>query len=296
MVFIVVEKKDKDLYVIYDKENGGVCCCSLYTIKQLTEMGHKVIGYSVVNGRRSITEHNLDGSISKRKAVETCCADTTKRSAVTIAGGLSAKKYPRIKQNRRGQFGTEKPGTVLRVILDDKTSILLLLLDAATGYTPDGKLLTLRDLNVADILAANKEETALMLRLYNKYKAVCNLEAERNKLNHQLKMANAALEAEKKQCAFEYQLLKVTGAECFDYSFARANDCGITNDFIMAVITKSERPITYTRGLSYRNPAIHNVSLTKQQALDIVKKDLMLTVEATADKIHLNTYSENDMW
>lgn len=294
MVFIIVEKKDKDLYVIYDKENGGVCCCSLYTIKQLIDMGHKVIGYSVVNGRSSITEHNLDGSISKRKAVETCCADTTKRSAVTIAGGLSEKKYPRIKQNRRGQFAVEKPGTVLRVTLSDNTSILLLLLDAATGYTIDGKMLNLYDLHVTDILPATKEETALVFRVYKKYKAICDLEAERNKLDYRLKVANAVLETEKKQCAFEYQLLKVTGEECFDYSFTRAG--GITTDFITAVITKTTRPLTYTHGLSFRNPTTHNVPLTKQRALDIVKNNSWLDVKATADKIHLNTYSENDMW
>ena len=37
MKFIIVEVKGKDLYTIYDTEHKGVCCCSMYTLKQLVK-------------------------------------------------------------------------------------------------------------------------------------------------------------------------------------------------------------------------------------------------------------------
>ena len=50
-LFYIVEKKEKDLYTIYDVENKGVCCCSLYTIKDLIQHGCVIKGFYTNNGK-----------------------------------------------------------------------------------------------------------------------------------------------------------------------------------------------------------------------------------------------------
>ena len=98
----IVEVKGNDLYTIYDADNGGVCCCSRYTILQLiNDYKQNIDGVTIDSkGRLTVTEVGLDGTVRSKKA-PIICADTTKRSATTIIKGLDEKHYPRVKQERR---------------------------------------------------------------------------------------------------------------------------------------------------------------------------------------------------
>lgn len=101
MHFRIVEIKNNDLYVIYDADNGGVCCCSKYTVNQLlNDYKQQIDGVTLTAKGINIQEVSLDGVIRAKKA-PMICEDTTKRSAVTIMKGLSEKHYPRVKQERR---------------------------------------------------------------------------------------------------------------------------------------------------------------------------------------------------
>lgn len=101
MHFRIVEIKNNDLYVIYDVDNGGVCCCSRYTLmKLISEYKQQIEGVKLGKRNLEIQEVGLDGKLRMKKA-SVICEDETKRSAVTIMKGLSEKQYPRVKQERR---------------------------------------------------------------------------------------------------------------------------------------------------------------------------------------------------
>ena len=61
-------------------------------------------------------------------------------------------------------------------------------------------------------------------------------------------------------------------------------------------IRETKRRITYTYGLGYRNPVTNRKPVSKERALEIVRTEGWLDARATADEIHLNAYSENDMF
>lgn len=90
LYYIILERKGSDLFVIYDMQTKGKCCCSLYTIKQLVEMGHSVYGYRVINGRAVIDECTINGEVRVTKKVYDI--DLTKRSASTIIKGIKLTK------------------------------------------------------------------------------------------------------------------------------------------------------------------------------------------------------------
>lgn len=63
-------------------------------------------------------------------------------------------------------------------------------------------------------------------------------------------------------------------------------------DFIKTT-TKS---IKYTYGLGYRNPTTNHKPITVERAIEIVNTQSLLDVDEYEDYLHLNAYSENDMW
>jgi hypothetical protein len=66
---------------------------------------------------------------------------------------------------------------------------------------------------------------------------------------------------------------------------------------VIDFLRNTDKPIKYTYGLGYRNPTTHNKPVSLQEALDIVEKEFgMLDVEEHPKYVHLNAYSENDMW
>ena len=61
-------------------------------------------------------------------------------------------------------------------------------------------------------------------------------------------------------------------------------------------ILETDKPLKYTHGLGYRGPSIHNKPITKEEAISIIDKGDFLDITEYDDYIHLNTYSDNDMW
>lgn len=66
---------------------------------------------------------------------------------------------------------------------------------------------------------------------------------------------------------------------------------------VIDFLRSTDKPIKYTYGLGYRNPSTHNKPISLQEALDIVEREWgMLDVDERPKYVHLNAYSENDMW
>lgn len=61
-------------------------------------------------------------------------------------------------------------------------------------------------------------------------------------------------------------------------------------------LVKAADDIRYTFGLAYRNPTTNRVRITKEQALEIIKTESLLDADDEQGYLHLNAYSDNDMW
>ena len=61
-------------------------------------------------------------------------------------------------------------------------------------------------------------------------------------------------------------------------------------------VVQTNKPLKYTYGLIYRNPTTHNKPITKAEALKIIDEQGFLDIEEKQEYIHLNAYSDNDMW
>ena len=63
-------------------------------------------------------------------------------------------------------------------------------------------------------------------------------------------------------------------------------------EFVLA----SDKPCIYTYGLGFRSPTTHRKPITKEQALEIIDKEGFLDITEETNVIHLNAFSDNDMW
>ena len=61
-------------------------------------------------------------------------------------------------------------------------------------------------------------------------------------------------------------------------------------------ILETDKPLKYTHGIGYRRPATYKKPIDKEEAIRIIDKGDFLDITEYNDYIHLNTYSENDMW
>ena len=62
------------------------------------------------------------------------------------------------------------------------------------------------------------------------------------------------------------------------------------------VIANSNKELKYTYGFGYRNPTTHKKPIDKLEAYRIIDKEGFLDITEYEDYIHLNAYSDNDMW
>lgn len=89
MKYVIIEKKDADRYVLYDAENKGMCCVSKYTLQQLRDDKHQIIGLNSTTGSvkaGDITIMTLDGKVRTKNV--TYEVANTKRSAATVEKGI----------------------------------------------------------------------------------------------------------------------------------------------------------------------------------------------------------------
>ena len=61
-------------------------------------------------------------------------------------------------------------------------------------------------------------------------------------------------------------------------------------------INTSSKPCQYTYGLGYRNPTINHNPISKIEAMEIIDRESFLDIDEYEGYIHLNAYSDNDMW
>ena len=61
-------------------------------------------------------------------------------------------------------------------------------------------------------------------------------------------------------------------------------------------ISNTEKPIKYTFGFLYKDPATKYKPISKQEAIDIVNVADLLDADERQDFLHLNAYSINDMY
>lgn len=318
MRFIVVEVKGKDLFTVYDTENKGVCCCSSYTLLQLLDMGHEIIGcIKKPNGRLSVFECGLDGKQRAKKA-SVICTDETKRSATTIARGLDEKHYPRTKQERRGsgsivklnymskQTNTQVMGK-LAIQYDIDTFILEEMTILKRSVHPEMKI---------ENYAATEEESQYMQYVYDKYeqkervrteinksreeinKKITELNKQLDDLNNKWQNTEKTIKNEVRTAYLDRKYAGITGNEKVRYSFTgRVQGNLIPEEAVPYLIKRTKRKLLYTHGLSYRSPTTHNEPVTAERALQIIKTYGWYDIDATHDDyIHINTYSDNDMW
>lgn len=70
----------------------------------------------------------------------------------------------------------------------------------------------------------------------------------------------------------------------------------LDRDKLKEFILSTDKPIKYTYGFAYRNPTTYRKPITKEEALSIVDKQSFLDAKEREDFLHLNAFSENDMW
>lgn len=61
-------------------------------------------------------------------------------------------------------------------------------------------------------------------------------------------------------------------------------------------ISNTNKPIKYTFGLLYKDPATKYKPISKQEAIAIANGADLLDAEETQDFLHLNAYHINDMY
>jgi hypothetical protein len=62
------------------------------------------------------------------------------------------------------------------------------------------------------------------------------------------------------------------------------------------VILNTDKELRYTHGLSFRKPSTYKKPITKEEAIRIIDKGDFLDIDEYEDYIHLNTFSDNDLW
>lgn len=61
-------------------------------------------------------------------------------------------------------------------------------------------------------------------------------------------------------------------------------------------VSKTNKPIKYTYGLGYRDPTTNHLPISKEKAIEIINTESLLDADEYEDYLHLNAYSDNDMW
>ena len=83
-----------------------------------------------------------------------------------------------------------------------------------------------------------------------------------------------------------YSTIRMTGDE----------ENTVTLGELVNLIEQTEKPFKYTYDLGYRNPITHNEPRTREEILDIIKSESIITVTEHKNYIHVNAYSANDIW
>ena len=73
-------------------------------------------------------------------------------------------------------------------------------------------------------------------------------------------------------------------------------DGTLNTDELDDFIRTTDKQIVYTYGFEYRRPTTHRVPIGKDRALEICHSGDFLDATEEENCLHLNTFSDNDMW
>ena len=73
-------------------------------------------------------------------------------------------------------------------------------------------------------------------------------------------------------------------------------DGTLDRDKAKGFIYGTSKPLKYTYGLGFRNPATNKEPISKDRALKIIGTQSLLDITEYDDFVHLNAFSDNDMW
>ena len=85
-------------------------------------------------------------------------------------------------------------------------------------------------------------------------------------------------------------------AKLLKYCFCSKEHGNCTKEEIIKLVENTSKPFVYTYGLAYRNPTTHRDPMSKEDAIKKVKSSGMLDITEEAEVIHIEEFSENDMW
>lgn len=73
-------------------------------------------------------------------------------------------------------------------------------------------------------------------------------------------------------------------------------DGTLNREKAIQTVSESNKPCVYTLGFKYRNPTTRDVPISKDKAIEIIKKESLLDITEYEDRFDLNAYTSNDMW
>lgn len=65
---------------------------------------------------------------------------------------------------------------------------------------------------------------------------------------------------------------------------------------LIEFIENTDKRIEYTYGLAYRHPTTYHKLISKENAMAIAQNACFLDADEYSDYLHLNAYSDNDMF
>lgn len=132
--FIIVGEKEKNVVGLYDVQNGGVALATLYTIKQLLDMGHEVVGvestkpfkYTICTrkGEPSKRKENLTELMVKKSAVSFVKGIKPSRNEIKAKKETSKKRTTTLRANKKEAKEKEK-AKLAKLVRFQKSKLLV---------------------------------------------------------------------------------------------------------------------------------------------------------------------------
>ena len=69
-----------------------------------------------------------------------------------------------------------------------------------------------------------------------------------------------------------------------------------TDKEIREFIKNTNKPLVYTYGYAWKSPTTYRVPIDKEEALKRIEKNGLTDITEEDEVIHINQFSENDMW
>jgi len=79
------------------------------------------------------------------------------------------------------------------------------------------------------------------------------------------------------------------------YSFM-SSYANCTKEQMLGFMKQTDKPFKFTYGLGYRHPITYKVDMTREDAIKKLLGNGLVDVTEEDDYIHVNEFSDNDMW